>query len=190
MRRALWLLPGLLLLTFQAPALAATLNLIWDDLGPTEEGYKVERAQTQAGPFVEVARQPGTTFSDMGLPDGVTRCYRVRAYNAGGDSGYSNTLCASTPPLASHLLTVVRAGSGAAQGLVTGTGIDCGNDCTETLRESTGVVLTAWVKGWGSQTGQHYRFTGWSGAPGCSNQTTCVVTMSQARTVTATFARR
>ncbi|UJS25777.1 InlB B-repeat-containing protein [Thiothrix winogradskyi] len=61
-------------------------------------------------------------------------------------------------------------------------GIDCGTDCAEAFRSmtpATAVTLTATP-----DTG--YKFTGWTG--GCSGTlTTCNVSMSAAKTVTATF---
>ncbi|QQS34342.1 MAG: hypothetical protein IPM50_07195 [Acidobacteriota bacterium] len=78
-----------------------------------------------------------------------------------------------------YLLTVTPAGTGT--GLVTSSpaGINCGGDCTELYDENTVVTLTA-VADMGSV------FTGWSGG-GCAGTGTCIVTMSQARNVTATF---
>ncbi len=80
----------------------------------------------------------------------------------------------STPP-PTYVLTVNRSGSG----VVTGSGIDCGTTCSATLEGGTVVTLTATAA-----TGA--TFAGWGGA--CSGTaTTCVVTMSAARSVTATF---
>ena len=75
------------------------------------------------------------------------------------------------------LSTVTK--SGAGTGTVTGTGITCGVDCTETLAQNTVVVLTA-----GATAGS--TFAGWTGA-GCSGTGTCSVTMSAAQTVNAQF---
>jgi len=61
------------------------------------------------------------------------------------------------------------------------TGIDCGTDCMETYLENTVVTLTATA-------GNYMNFTGWSGA--CTGTGTCTVTMSEAKTVWATFHRR
>jgi hypothetical protein len=39
-----------------------------------------------------------TTYSDTGLNRATTYYYRVRAYNAGGNSAYSNIASATTNP--------------------------------------------------------------------------------------------
>src|SRR5262249_59840154 len=57
-------------------------------------------------------------------------------------------------------------------------GIDCGADCTEDYDHGTVVTLTA-----SPDAGQ--QFDGWPRH--CSGSGTCVVTMDQARSVTATF---
>ena len=41
-----------------------------------------------------------TSFSNAGLTASTSYSYRVRAYNADGDSGYSNTAGATTPAAA------------------------------------------------------------------------------------------
>ena len=84
----------------------------------------------------------------------------------------------ATFTLQTFALNVVKAGNGA--GTVTSApGIDCGPDCAETYNFGTVVTLTA-LAATGSD------FTGWSGG-GCSGTGTCVVTVSSAATVTATF---
>jgi hypothetical protein len=57
-------------------------------------------------------------------------------------------------------------------------GISCGSDCSESYTSGTSVTLTAAAAG-GST------FAGWSGA--CSGTGTCVLSMTAARSVTATF---
>ncbi len=75
-----------------------------------------------------------------------------------------------------YTLSVATVGGGT----VTGTGISCGNDCSETYDYNTLVALTA-------VPAQGYAFTGWSGA--CSGSGSCTVTMNAAKSVTATFAQ-
>jgi len=79
-------------------------------------------------------------------------------------------------------LTVATAGAGS--GVVTSNpaGITCGAgnlDCGETYDHGTAVTLTA-------SPGATSTFAGWSGA--CTGAGACVVTMTQARSVSATFA--
>jgi len=81
-----------------------------------------------------------------------------------------------TTAASSYALTVTRAGKGKVTSAPAG--INCGTDCTETYTSGTSVTLTATPNA-GST------FTGWSGA--CTGTGTCVVTMSAAKSVTATF---
>ena len=71
-------------------------------------------------------------------------------------------------------LTVTKTGSGT----VTGPGIGCGSDCTESYVQGTVVVLSA-------TPASGYAFTGWSGA--CTGTDVCTVTMDAAKSVKATF---
>jgi len=84
--------------------------------------------------------------------------------------------------LGTRLLTVNKAGTGAALGSVTSvpSGVTCGaTTCTGSFDHGTGVTLTAVANA-------SYTFTGWSGE-GCSGTGDCNVNMNQARTVSATF---
>ncbi|MEM2873870.1 MAG: MopE-related protein [Candidatus Nanoarchaeia archaeon] len=76
-----------------------------------------------------------------------------------------------------YTLTVSKAGTGS--GTVTGAGINCGADCSETYASGTSVTLTASAAS-GSV------FAGWSGA-GCSGTGTCNIIMDATKAVTATF---
>ena len=89
-----------------------------------------------------------------------------------------------TATFAKFRLTVATAGVGA--GIVRGPGLTCvrpavvGNECTETYAAGAIVRLTA-------RAAAGSGFTGWGGA--CTGTADCVVTMSAARAVTATFAK-
>jgi alpha-tubulin suppressor-like RCC1 family protein len=76
-------------------------------------------------------------------------------------------------------LTVNKTGLVSGQGSVTSNppGIDCGADCTEPYTNGTVVTLTA---------NPSMFFSGWSGCDSVSG-TTCTVTVSSARSVTARF---
>ncbi|MEJ8568681.1 InlB B-repeat-containing protein [Elongatibacter sediminis] len=79
-------------------------------------------------------------------------------------------------------LTVQRQGSEAAAGLVTSQpeGIHCPNDCAETYIGGTQVLLAA------RSTDPSAAFAGWSGG-NCTGIGDCLVTLDQAKTVTALF---
>ncbi|MGH3009153.1 MAG: InlB B-repeat-containing protein [Gaiellaceae bacterium] len=79
--------------------------------------------------------------------------------------------------LVAEPLTVSK--SGAGSGIVTGSGIDCGSSCSGSYDYGTRVTLTA-AHGTGAT------FAGWSGA--CTGIGGCAVSMTAARSVTATFA--
>ncbi len=87
--------------------------------------------------------------------------------------------------LASHYLLQVKT-TGTGAGSVTGpSGIACPSTCTASFEEGTMVTLEAKPE---PAAGYVSIFTGWSGA--CTGTaTTCKVSMSEARTVTATFER-
>lgn len=83
----------------------------------------------------------------------------------------------SGTPQSNYTLNVQKTGAGT--GTVSGSGIDCGATCSLPLAAFTQVTLSATADA-GSL------FVGWSGA--CTGTTTCSLTMSSDRTVTATFA--
>lgn len=76
-------------------------------------------------------------------------------------------------------LTVFRTGNGTGTVTSDPAGIDCGPSCSADFPLDSSVVLSA-IAGPGSD------FGGWSGES-CSGTATCAVTMSAARSVTATF---
>lgn len=94
-----------------------------------------------------------------------------------GDRWDLTTLSISVVP--PPVLTVSRLGTGT--GTVTGSGINCGGDCSQTYSLNQAVTLTA------TPLAGNSTFTGWGGS-GCSGtSTTCNITMSMSRAVTATF---
>jgi M6 family metalloprotease-like protein len=83
---------------------AVTLNferidISWQDNADSENGFRVERASDGVS-FSEIATLPAdsTAYSDNGLTPNTTYSYRVRAFNAVGNSAYSNTAAATTDP--------------------------------------------------------------------------------------------
>ncbi|HET6446577.1 MAG TPA: choice-of-anchor Q domain-containing protein [candidate division Zixibacteria bacterium] len=84
----------------------------------------------------------------------------------------------ATFTLDQYLLTVGRDGTGSGSVNSIPAGIDCPADCTELFDYATAVTLTA-------SAGTGSTFTGWVGT--CTGMGPCVVSMTAARNVTATF---
>jgi hypothetical protein len=78
---------------------ASRIRLEWIDRSDNEEGFELERAFGGGG-FVRVIRTAAnvTTYEDKGLTPSTTYTYRVRAFNSGGSSDYSNEATATTLP--------------------------------------------------------------------------------------------
>ncbi len=75
------------------------INLSWADNSGNETGFKIERCKNaNCTNYVEISQVGAnvTTFADTGLTKNTTYRYRVRAFNAGGNSGYSNAVSAKT----------------------------------------------------------------------------------------------
>jgi Galactose oxidase-like, Early set domain/Fibronectin type III domain/Glyoxal oxidase N-terminus len=78
---------------------SSQINLSWTDNSNNETGFKVERS-TNGTKFKQLANVGAnvTTYSNTRLSRATTYYYRVRAYNAGGNSAYSNVASATTNP--------------------------------------------------------------------------------------------
>src|SRR5437763_15794694 len=79
------------------------INLSWTDNATTEDGFRIERcAGAGCSAFVEIATVGANvvSYQNTGLTASTSYNYRVRAFNAGGTSSYTNTATAktSTPP--------------------------------------------------------------------------------------------
>jgi len=158
---------------------AARLTLDWVDNAGGSAYFNVERKTGTTGTYAPIATTgPGTTtYADSAVVVGTTYCYRVKASNALGDSGYSNEACGSAA--AGFDLSVAKAGPGSGTVVGTPSGINCGGDCVETYAAGKVVTLTA-TPASGSL------FSGWSGG-GCAGTHPCVMTGNTPVTVTATF---
>ena len=70
------------------------VDLSWTDNSNDEDGFKIERRASSGGSFSEIdtVALDITSYSDttVTLGESYYYCYRVRAYNTYGDSGYSN----------------------------------------------------------------------------------------------------
>jgi hypothetical protein len=75
------------------------LELAWTDNSSAEVGFKIERGTAAAGPFTQIATNAASdrTYTDSGLAASTTYYYRVRSYNANGNSVYSAVVSRATP---------------------------------------------------------------------------------------------
>jgi len=163
-------------LLFQRESLAAQLRLSWSDNSDNEEGFEIQRGNSDRE-FVVIAIV-GTNangYIDLNLAAGSTYCYRVRAFNADAISDFSNLGCATTPATVS----VSRFGSGAGSVSSDPPGIDCGNDCVEPYPRGTIVTLIP-------NPAEGSLFAGWSGA-GCAGASVCMFNVETDLSVTAVF---
>lgn len=80
---------------------ADRINLTWATTGAAPVGWRIERAPGRDGPWIEIAvAGPDTTaYTDAGRAPGSTWFYRVRAYNAAGESPNVEPVSAVTPGL-------------------------------------------------------------------------------------------
>ncbi|MEZ5276883.1 MAG: Ig-like domain-containing protein [Opitutaceae bacterium] len=100
-----WVKAALGLFLFCAGILAvsgAQLTLSWKDNSNNETGFKIERSLDGTA-FSQIATVGANTvsYTNTGLADATRYFYRVRAYNAAGNSGYtnvSNAVTAAPPP--------------------------------------------------------------------------------------------
>jgi endoglucanase len=104
------------------------------------------------------------SWSGPGISQGVIGGNFLSPFTTGGTTHYS--------------LSVAKAGTGAGTVTSNTGGINCGGTCSATYASGASVALTAAATS-GST------FAGWSGA--CSGTSTCTVSMTAARSVTATF---
>jgi titin len=74
---------------------ASQINLAWTDTSNNETGFKIERS-TDGVTFTQIgtAGTNAASYSSTGLSSGMRYYYRVRAYNAAGNSSYSNAASA------------------------------------------------------------------------------------------------
>ena len=87
------------------------INLAWKDSSNNESGFKIERKKTATGTYAQIATVGANvkTFADSALLANTIYFYRVRAFNAGGNSAYCPETSAKTlpnPPAAPGSLTV------------------------------------------------------------------------------------
>ena len=88
-------------LNLTATAISSSrIDLAWTDASTDESGFKVERCTGTCTDFVEVAQLAANapSYSDTGRTADTLYRYRVRAYNAAGNSTYAGPVEARTQP--------------------------------------------------------------------------------------------
>jgi hypothetical protein len=122
----------------------------------------------------------GTTheIGGMAFDSSGGKLYVTEKYGGPDGKAAVHVYSVGTPSGSSYVLTVAKAGTGVGTVTSSPSGINCGSDCSELYDEDTAVTLTATPQG--SST-----FSGWSGDADCSDGS---VTMTAARSCTATFA--
>ncbi len=80
---------------------ASQINISWTDNSENEQGFLIERKTGSGGTWSQIAQtsQNIAQYQDTGLSANTTYFYRVRAYNQGGNSDYSNEANATTHEL-------------------------------------------------------------------------------------------
>ncbi len=158
---------------------SAEVTLAWDpNTEPDLAGYKIYLGvqSRQYSWTLDTGNQTQATAGN--LDQNITYFLSVTAYNTQGmESGFSNEV-KYTPSTTLFSLSVNQAGTGA--GTITGTGINCGTDCSESFSSVTSVSLTA-------ASNSNSTFTGWNGA--CSGTANpCTVNLNGSQSVMANFA--
>ena len=76
----------------------SSASLSWADNSSNEDTFLVERSADGVSGWAQVASTGANirSYTDSGLAGSTTYYYRVRASNAGGFSGYTNTAAATT----------------------------------------------------------------------------------------------
>ena len=87
---------------------SSTIALSWRDNANNEIGTRMERSvgSNHNYAFLTNVGANITAFTDTGLVDGTKYSYRVRAFNTGGSSTYSNQRFATTPLASPTSLTL------------------------------------------------------------------------------------
>jgi hypothetical protein len=160
----------------------STLQFSWTDTTPGESRFEVVYNPTTVKQVATLTVPANTTSVTLvGLTPGVTYDTRVRACDAFGCSGFSNTVTA-TAGFKSLNVSVLGAGK------VTGVGITCGQtstDCSELYAAGSVVHLRA-TPLINELKNIEWDFDHWEGA--CAGQTlNCTLTMSSSLTTKAVF---
>ena len=115
------------------PMSYSQVELSWSDNSSNENGFQIERCTgtvVSCGSFAQIGQVPFdiNAATDAGLQGQTTYTYRVRAFNAAGQSAYSNAIQVTTPavPASSQVVPSGVQRIGAAPGNFSWTGAGVG----------------------------------------------------------------
>ena len=76
------------------------IDLAWIDNSANETGFKIERSQNNPSTWSVISSTAADvkSFKNTGLSAATIYTYRILAFNSAGNSDYSNTVSATTPP--------------------------------------------------------------------------------------------
>ena len=99
---------------------ASQINLSWHNNATNAQGFLIERETGASGTWTQIATVTAatTTYQDTSLAANTSYSYRLRAYNNGGDSGYSAIATSTT------LMTVPAAPSGLVASVISSSQIN------------------------------------------------------------------
>jgi probable HAF family extracellular repeat protein len=88
------------------PASSTSVTVSWVDNSTNEGGFSVQRSLDAGQSWAQITRTEAnvTSYSDGDRSSDAQACYRVLAFNRGGESAPSNTAC-TAPPAAPTSLT-------------------------------------------------------------------------------------
>jgi hypothetical protein len=88
-----------------APAASTQMWVWWTDNSANEDGFRIERSIDAGASWIATATSGPNQgmLTDYGLTPEQEVCYRVIAFNAGGDSPPSNSDCTTPPAGPTHL---------------------------------------------------------------------------------------
>lgn len=132
-------------------ASSGQINLSWMD-NSTETGFRIERSSSSGGPYTQIATVGAnvTTYANTGLSSGTTYYYKIRAYNANGNSASSSVASATTQSSSSNGGGGGGFGSGGGGGSDGGGGGGCGviGDNKNNQPPITGAILLLLPLAW------------------------------------------
>src|SRR5262249_19231261 len=105
------------------------------DNSSNELGFQIERDSGSGFTQIATTSANATNYTDASLPTGLY-FYRVRAYNDGGTSGYSNTVSTTTGPALDHVVDYWKLDGDSSDSV----GGNNGSDSAITYSTANGVI--------------------------------------------------